>query len=146
MYEHRTDWISEFLVVILMTASPLFSPAVLCVGADGHVALESGGGGPVEDCRGCHDQLREKVQFEETGYAREVDGCGTCSDFAVYCESCPHSVDDLDGVGRLFPMPNAVATALADGRSQTASFARRQTATSVMPSTLFAHSTVVLLC
>ncbi len=146
MDRNRTGWITAFLVAVLMTASPLFLPAVLCVGADGHVALESSGGGPVVDCRNCHEELREKVKFDETGQMTAVDGCGACSDFAVYCEGCPHSLDDSAGAGRLFPMPNAVATALANGRLQTDSFSLRPTATSVVPSTLFAHSTVVLLC
>ena len=86
--------VAVFTVVVLM-ASSFIAPPVLCIGVDGHVAIEAKLAGVLSDCdfhlHGSHD--------EEPSASDPVDGkdhCGSCDDFAISQYSRPQSSDVSD--------------------------------------------------
>ena len=99
------------LAGLLLTASPLLSPAVLCVGMDGHVAIEANVAGFLCDCDDSH---RHSGQTEESNLSRHMDGtdhCGTCNDYAISQDSRHQSWDVSDLLNLLSHQSVAAITA-----------------------------------
>lgn len=88
---------ASLFVTLAVAMSPFGTPPVLCVGENGHVAIESGGR------RGCvvgHDHERETSR-SETGCLETADPvrdrhCGSCEDFSISEEWRPQENEDRD--------------------------------------------------
>ena len=70
-------WLLIYLTIIPMQLSNY----VLCIGADGHVALEVSTHGCCTDTDTFHPEYTEVTI---TGTATEVDHCGSCIDLAIF--------------------------------------------------------------
>ena len=70
-------WILFYLSIIPMQLSEY----VLCIGADGHVALEASTNGR---CTDTHTFESEHVEPTITGTTPEEDHCGSCIDLAIF--------------------------------------------------------------
>lgn len=70
-------WLLIYLIIIPMQLSDY----VLCIGADGHVALEASTNGRCIDAHTCDP---EHAELTITGAATEEDHCGSCIDLAIF--------------------------------------------------------------
>ena len=84
------------LLILLMLPFGFFggSATVLCVGADGHVAIETGANG---SCKGApcdedeHGHEHDGAGHDHEGCGHERDCCGDCQDVAIELEDGTHS-------------------------------------------------------
>lgn len=70
-------WLLIYLIIIPMQLSDY----VLCIGADGHVALEVSDNGR---CTHMHAFDAEHTEGTITGTTTEEDHCGSCIDLAIF--------------------------------------------------------------
>ena len=70
-------WLLIYLIVIPMQLSNY----VLCIGADGHIALEVSANG---SCTDAHAFDPEHAEPTITGATTEEDHCGSCIDLAIF--------------------------------------------------------------
>lgn len=70
-------WLLIYLIIIPMQLSNY----VLCIGADGHVALEVSTNGR---CTDTHAFNSEHAEVMITGTTTEEDHCGSCIDLAIF--------------------------------------------------------------
>ena len=71
-------WLLIYLIIIPMQLSDY----VLCIGADGHVALEVSNNGRC--CINTHAFDSEHAEATIAGTATEEDHCGSCIDLAIF--------------------------------------------------------------
>lgn len=71
------SWLLIYLIIIPMQMSGY----VLCIGADGHVALEASTNG---HCTDIHAPDLEHAEVTIAGTTPEADHCGACIDLAIF--------------------------------------------------------------
>ena len=103
MVKRGTSPITVLVAGLLLAASPLLTPAVLCVGTDGHVAFEPNTAGFFSNCGSCHHLEGRASTAAMTREGDGVDSCGACDDYALSEEIRPRSSDDAELLGGRIP-------------------------------------------
>ncbi len=131
-------YFGAFLLSTLMATPVMSSPSVLCVGADGHVAIEQNGVGYLHGCA-------ESTAHADTGSHPRGEHCGSCNDYTISCDSHPATGADTKLLSRLALGATSQSFALHSLRAAIPSIRPTTSGTPARDPILTAHRTIVIL-
>lgn len=82
------------ITVVMVTASPLITPNVLCVGSDGHVAIETNVAGARSDCDDFHLAGEQDGESQLSWPVKGSNHCDFCDDYDI-SQCCWHQLSDV---------------------------------------------------